>query len=402
MWGQGLKRDQKFHQLVKNQLQANLERRGYSVQDVILRAHSGAIIGLDVSEEDKQNQDVENLPGEYGGEINLAYPTILNQVKRYIATWQDQGLPDPKSVELVLVDGCINDVGAMLIAIGQLARALSFVKGILYGLIKGGIMKSHLENTLGAQPAPTQFEIKTKANRTCYDGMKQVLKEIVDPNRGFTNAKIVVTGAHIPISDRTDLSRMIEGKPWLRTILVAPIYPILHFIKEKAASNFKLFHDVSSQNLQRAVAETNADLVKLPPCGSTCKFSGPRVSFAKPNYKPESAMYTSHPWYWEPKAIAETITVKKKVCIPIGVGFYCFQIKVPWVHINLVANDPVFGERKWYCKYYESVVKIRSLFDHSTCPIASTGHPNVAGDLQYAGGIMSVLPPEWQSRMFRK
>jgi hypothetical protein len=71
---------------------------------------------------------------------------------------------DPKDVNLVLLDGCINDVGA-------------------------------LERLTNPKVSPN--EVTHQAKLGCFDGMVQLLKEV---STKFPNAKIIVTGYYQEVS----------------------------------------------------------------------------------------------------------------------------------------------------------------------------------------------------------
>ncbi|MBC8167461.1 MAG: SGNH/GDSL hydrolase family protein, partial [Bryobacteraceae bacterium] len=92
MWGQGLKTPDKAWWRLKNWLQ---EKTGRGVTERI-EAHSGAAIEAPSGSELFTSKD---------GEVNLLTPTINEQVdaaRKYYG--------DPAQVDLILVNGCINDV----------------------------------------------------------------------------------------------------------------------------------------------------------------------------------------------------------------------------------------------------------------------------------------------------
>ena len=97
-WGQGLKDDHKAWHLVKTWLQ---ETTGRVVRERV-EAHSGAVIG---STETTRISSTEMLDGE----VNRAVPTVNEQIDAALKSYADPGL-----VDLVLVDGCINDIDALL------------------------------------------------------------------------------------------------------------------------------------------------------------------------------------------------------------------------------------------------------------------------------------------------
>ena len=92
-WGQGLRKEDKFWWRVKNWLQ---NKTGRDVKEKI-EAHSGALI--------ETSPGLKPLFSSHDGEINLITPTINEQIddaRNYYG--------DTSQVDLILVDGCINDV----------------------------------------------------------------------------------------------------------------------------------------------------------------------------------------------------------------------------------------------------------------------------------------------------
>ena len=95
-WGQGLKDEHKAWFLVKKWLELN-SGRPVRVQ---VEAHSGAVIGelTAPGADPRTNYTVD-------GEISRADPTINDQIENAL-----RSRADPSQVDLVLVNGCINDV----------------------------------------------------------------------------------------------------------------------------------------------------------------------------------------------------------------------------------------------------------------------------------------------------
>jgi lysophospholipase L1-like esterase len=85
-WGQGLAMADKYWYQVAAALGADPDN------DVIVTAHSGAIIGVGVADATTANN----------GEVPFHTPTILEQIAQ---------VPNPGAVDLVLLNGGINDVG---------------------------------------------------------------------------------------------------------------------------------------------------------------------------------------------------------------------------------------------------------------------------------------------------
>ena len=91
-WGQGLAEHNKYHTRVQNTLIAKLNGRPVEKQVV---AHSGAVIAPSAA---------DAKTAVLSGEIPRSYPSITYQATHMVK--------DPASVNLVLLDGGINDVGA--------------------------------------------------------------------------------------------------------------------------------------------------------------------------------------------------------------------------------------------------------------------------------------------------
>ncbi len=153
VWGQGLTEDQKFYTIVRNEI---TKRTGRIIK-LVNRSHSGATI-----------MPVDKTDLVEPGEVPLATPTLWQQFEAAIAdyncerhTGPDEKPSNPKykcsGVDLVLLDGGINDVGV--------PRILS--------------------------PFTSQKSIKKASHKYCYLRMKEFLQEVMAT---FENATVVVTG----------------------------------------------------------------------------------------------------------------------------------------------------------------------------------------------------------------
>src|SRR3954471_9857093 len=100
IWGQGLHERDKIHTCVKQLL----EERGIFDPDtrVIMLAHSGATIGY--NDDDTVDSTVQP---RIHPEVPTFYPTMLQQLDEF-DTLPDA--PSPDDIDLVLVEGGINDV----------------------------------------------------------------------------------------------------------------------------------------------------------------------------------------------------------------------------------------------------------------------------------------------------
>jgi len=249
-WGQGLLPAHKFSTLVANAL-------GTPATQVQSLAHSGAIIGVNRT----------NLPGAPNGEIPDSYPTILDQC----AVFNDS----PNTVDLVLVDGGINDVE---------------VRTILDPL--------------------TSFRVlgdRTKLH--CYYDMKQLLAAVVAkfPN---PNTKIVVTSYFPILSTDSELLRIppllqIHGIALPTTLYADPV------IRRIISLCLQFWHD-SQMYLGQAVNEANAG-----PGGG-----GGRIRFAVPQFTEKNAVFATTPWLWGVNADLSPQDEVSAARIPACQAFY--------------------------------------------------------------------------------
>ena len=149
-WGQGLRDEHKAWYLVKTWLEDSGGRR---VRERI-EAHSGAVIG---SVGDSTGNPVPPLDGE----VNRALPSVNDQIEDALRSYAD-----PAKVDLVIVDGCINDLDARRIL----------------------------------NAANTPDGIRELAQQKCGPPVEALLSRITG---SFRNAHVIVTGYYPILSERT-------------------------------------------------------------------------------------------------------------------------------------------------------------------------------------------------------
>jgi hypothetical protein len=150
-WGQGLREEHKAWYLVKSWLETN---NGRPVRERV-EAHSGAVIG-------SVGDSAGNPVPAQDGEVNRGWPSINDQIDNALRSYAD-----PAKVDLVLVDGCINDLDAR--------RLLNAVN--------------------------TPAGIRELAQRKCGLPMEALLDRIA---RTFPSAHVIVTGYYPILSERTE------------------------------------------------------------------------------------------------------------------------------------------------------------------------------------------------------
>jgi lysophospholipase L1-like esterase len=229
-WGTGLQEQEKFHSLVESHLRS--QQPGNRLVSKSVAAHTGARLGL-------TPLDGTALPA-IPGEVPTRYPTIFHQAGAFF------GQPEAPYVDLILLDGCVNDVG-------------------IYNWM---------------DPLKDTAWIEQSVAYHCHDGMLQHLDRLAQE---FPTAEIIVTGNYAPVGPNTDGARLValliafsksfeEIPGYLENGVLAPN------AKAKIAANCATFAQASNSQLMLAVTDANDHLGNLG--------SPPRVAFADPQFDP--------------------------------------------------------------------------------------------------------------------
>jgi len=307
-WGQGLEEHKKFHSLIAERV-STLARVPITKE---IYAHSGATIGW------KDTGTGATLHGE----VPTSYPTIRQQLL---------SVPQSHNVDLVLLDGCINDLN---------------VRNIL--------------NPASYNKATLQYNISVY----CHSHMKELLRHA---GQRFPLANIIVTSYFPILSTETDLTGVaaaliglgiVASPAFLSTIglpaavLSAPgALPALvaalvaaGAVKDDILDRAKTFHDESKRGLRDAVTQIGIEL------GASHRFH-----FVDAGYGRANAMFTddNHSWL--------------------------YALALPSLSAEDVGTTPEQA-RQQYCTT-----------DLFVCHRASIGHPNELGARQYANAAIKAL-----------
>ncbi|PYP91835.1 MAG: hypothetical protein DMG65_05910 [Candidatus Angelobacter sp. Gp1-AA117] len=231
-WGQGLQDANKFHSLVEQELRRRHGNIGV-YKDV--RAHSGATVSPVRSPTAFQSR--------LNGEIPTSFPTISEQVMEF------EGAPDAPDVDLVLLDGGINDVN---------------VRTILW-------------------PLTSSTTIKNAVQVSCHDAMLALLGELL---MKFSMSRIIVTGYFQIISEQSDLllldAVLIALGLDLGSLPGAIVGGVIgEATRRQIAANCATFVTEANRQLKLAVDTANSQL----PAGSAA-----RVFFADPKFGPQNSV----------------------------------------------------------------------------------------------------------------
>jgi lysophospholipase L1-like esterase len=185
-WGQGLSDEHKFSYLVRQWICEQRNNRSCPDKEDVqihVEAHSGAVIAQPEKDSQKKEEDrfTRNVaPVRYPGEVNNEYPTVWGQVDLARRYYSDNSIP-LEEVDLILVNGGINDMGAPRILA---PKVLGFLAG----------------------------NINDFAKKYCEDDMKLLLDKVANT---FPNARIVVPGYFPLVSLDTPENFLMETISYL-------------------------------------------------------------------------------------------------------------------------------------------------------------------------------------------
>jgi lysophospholipase L1-like esterase len=327
-WGQGLRDDHKASYLVKTWLE---QQTGREVRQT-MQAHSGAVIGPSESTSDRAGLDAALM---LDGELSRAYPTINDQVDYAV-----KAFGNPASVDLVIVNGCINDLDAR-----RLLNA-----------------------------ANTPEDIHELAQAKCGPPVEALLTRIANT---FTSAQVVVTGYYPILTERSanDLFMRALAKRFYSPTANSPKMND-KALRDRLIAISREWYQTSDQILSAVAHKVDADL--------TAKGSHQRVLFADAGYRPENAFSAKETRLWSFDA-----SWLRKMLVVFALG-----------RVQLRSNDELRSYRTDLCKTIinksgkETPEQKASREDRMMrCRLAAVAHPNRKGAAMYADAIAQLLKP---------
>ena len=323
-WGQGLKDEHKAWHQVKAWLR---QTTGREVRERI-EAHSGAVIG---SAEERQAGSHASLDGE----VNRAVPTVNEQIDTALKSYADAS-----QVDLVLVDGCINDVDAR-----RLLNAIN-----------------------------TPEEIHRAAEAKCGVLVESLLQRITAV---FPQAHVIVTGYFPIISEKT------RNDFFMRALAKRLYTPSANGqrmndkeLRARLIAISKVWYESSNYWLAAVTGKVDAQL--------SARGSQRRVLFAPVTFLPEHSFLARESRLWGFDA-----SFLRKLLVVLTLG-----------RVALKTNDERRNQRDASCKEvfkpFPGETKDEKRARESRlmlCRIAAIGHPNRKGAVMYAEAISRQLQP---------
>jgi GDSL-like Lipase/Acylhydrolase family len=322
MWGQGLNEQHKAWLKVKQWLNENAHRE---VREKIV-AHSGAVIGSLGNSTVASGANVD-------GEVSRALPTINEELGVAV-----QSYADPSQVDLVLINGCINDVD--------------------------------VRNLLNA--ANSMDDIKRMTIAKCGLPMQKLLGRVTT---SFPNAHVIVTGYFPIISEKTPNSLFLKAVA-LMFYQAGPQSPkpSLGQLRARLVEVSQTWYQTSNATLADDAEKLNAEL--------SARGSRQRVVFVEIPFPPEYSFNAPETRLWGFNA-----SFLRKLLAILTLG-----------RVSLKTNDDRLNQRVAGCnEFYKrtanetAAARDRRERLRMLCRYASLGHPNRKGATIYADGICARL-----------
>jgi lysophospholipase L1-like esterase len=321
-WGQGLKDEHKTWFLIKDWLK---QKTGRDVH-VTVEAHSGAVIG---SPEDSNGTTRWDLDGE----LSRAYPTINGQLDNAIKRFADA-----RQVDLVLVNGCINDLDSR-----RLLNA-----------------------------ANTPDHIRELAQQKCGEPMEALLTRIVN---AFPSAHVVITGYYPILTEKTANDLFMRA---LAKRFYMPDAGAMRIddktLRARLIAISREWYQTSDQMLAAAARKIDTEL--------QAKGSHQRVLFADVAFAPDNAFAAGKSRLWGFDA-----STLRKLLVVLTLG-----------KVELRTNDERRRQRSELCEQIlartpNETAEQRAVREDRLlrCRLAAVGHPNRKGAAMYADAIGKLL-----------
>jgi lysophospholipase L1-like esterase len=331
-WGQGLRDEHKAWYQVKTLLEQSAGRKVLER----VEAHSGAVIG-------SPGDSGGNPDPPLDGEVNRTLPSVNHQLEDALRSYADPG-----QVDLVIVDGCINDLDAR-----RLLNAVNTPDGI-----------------------------RESAEQKCGPPMEALLTRLTT---SFPQAHVIVTGYYPILSEKTSRDLFMRA-------LAKRFYTGTERMNDKQLlarliAISKEWYEGSNQMLAAAAGKIDAQMA--------AKGSRQRVLFAEVGFLPEYSFAAPQSRLWGFDA-----SFLRKLLVVLTLG-----------RVSLKTNDEQRNQRGTSCKDTfkrtadETKDQKRARENRiMLCRLAAIGHPNREGASMYADAIgkqlkVLISSPGWLRSM---
>jgi lysophospholipase L1-like esterase len=322
LWGQSLKTEQKAWYVVKLWLEQTTGRKVIER----IKAHSGAVIERASATDDLTSTN---------GEVNLALPTLHDELDNALKEY-----PDPTQVDLVLLSGCVNDVGAL--------------------------------NLLNAADRTKADEM---ARSVCRKPVENLLQRVLT---SFPNAQVIVTGYYPMFSENTRNDFVVKAlaKKFFKT-------------QGDRATRMKDVFDRFKINSRQWYASSNSSLAEA--VGNVNKSAGgtaARATFVKIDFAAEYSFAASKTHLW-----GVDRSPFRMIFLVLSFGGMLLPSNDQMRHVRGVTCSEIYKPQPNATPDEKKERKANKLL----CRYAALGHPNKKGAALYAQAITNVLKAKFRS-----
>ncbi|HTS08450.1 MAG TPA: hypothetical protein VMP68_22965 [Candidatus Eisenbacteria bacterium] len=320
-WGNGLREDNTFRHIVANWVSAQTNR---SVQ-LYTFAHSSALLVNQPAE-----PPTEPNPDPGAGDLDYSVPSVDQQIDCA------SSMPDSATTDLILMEGCINDVGA---------------ERIVY-------------------PWTQTAELRDRTDQKCGCPMGKELRKV---GERFPAAVVIVVGYYPIISDRSSLfgfsSTRGAAKRAIKTYTnkhPEALQQSKHRLPRhqehgRMATNSEEFYQHAKAALKEAVSQANG---ANPPRFFFAGLPEASIGGRLPTVDPLFAYGAPQRHQW--------------------------MLPIRFLHFWAFHKDQKFWYRQKLCDQYFN--RPLAIVDRTVCEDNSAFHPNLAGERLYAWSIEAVVP----------
>jgi hypothetical protein len=296
-----------------------------------MEAHSGAVISGAAS--------AKPLFISINGEVNMTSPTINDQLDHAVQFYQQS----QTSPALILMNGCINDVG---------------VKNLL------------------AASTPLE-DLREKARLNCGEKMQRLLERV---REGFPKAQVIVTGYYPIVSPQTAdnaflrllVKKLNNQRPEARKMSDKEMRARLIAISDE-------WYKASTASLLEAVTKTN----------SAANADSPKVLFAEIQFGPEHVFAAPQTLLWTFLFASTNVSGFAKIVVLLSFGTAAYKANDHVRESRIKSCEETFKKPKATKETRQEKDDREDLF--LICRYASLGHPNHMGALIYTEAIKGQL-----------
>ncbi len=355
MWGQGLLPQNRFREIVRLRLQAELgapvtelsmARSGARCTPPSIQASRGTVERADVTVRgsllDTTSPTVPPLyrSADFTREIPGSVPTTLRQLESALGILSDPAnASDPGEVRLILLDGGINDTG-----IGNIIAPTAAIE-------EGGPLASW---------EAWIFAAAVRVREKMIETLRFALTN-------FRNADVVVNG-YFPVFSMYSSAALFR----VQALVAIHYVPGLNFVAPltiaAAADASRAWQVASNRRLRQAIATVRSE------------FPGRNVFFARSGIERERCLFAPFTMLWDYDGVPDVTPTN--------------ALDVAMILAGITPHDEVAVQRRTAVTNAVAQNLFNPPLDsvgEMTSIMASVGHPNVAGARDYAESIIDAL-----------